>query len=375
MHILLVEPNYYTRYPPLGLLKLASYHKLLGDTVKLVRGCELVEKIPAKVYVTSLFTYSWKPVHEAITYYKKLFPHSDLVLGGIYATLMQEHAESSGADEIHAGLFEEAEDLLPEYSLVPDWKHVSIVFSHRGCINNCPYCAVPALEPTKTPIKPIRHLIQKGHRKVILWDNNTLSMSGWHDLVAELKELQLSVDFNQGLDAEFITADVAEELQGLHMNPIRMAYDVPGKRKYLDKAIVTLERVGFSRRKIIVYTLYNWIDSPEQFLDRVRDLLEWEVVVYPMRFEPLNSLEKNKHIGQNWTHQQLEMVARARRVIGYGGAFPPYEGLRKKIINAKSFMEAFSLHPPRNNRINGHDILNELSTTASIHSNIVRIAF
>jgi hypothetical protein len=37
------------------------------------------------------------------------------------------------------------------------------------------------------------------------------------------------------------------------------------------------------------------------------------------------------------------MIARARRVMGYGGAFPPYEGLRKKFASAKSFEEAFSL--------------------------------
>lgn len=43
------------------------------------------------------------------------------------------------------------------------------------------------------------------------------------------------------------------------------------------------------------------------------------------------------------------MIARARRVIGYGGAFPPYEGLKKKLSNAKNFGEAFSLRPPERN--------------------------
>ena len=35
---LLVEPDYYARYPPLGLLKIATYHRLLGDEVYFVRG-------------------------------------------------------------------------------------------------------------------------------------------------------------------------------------------------------------------------------------------------------------------------------------------------------------------------------------------------
>jgi len=43
------------------------------------------------------------------------------------------------------------------------------------------------------------------------------------------------------------------------------------------------------------------------------------------------------------------MVADARRVIGYGGAFPPYEGLKKKILNARNFKEAFKLRPSVSN--------------------------
>lgn len=366
---MLVEPDYYTQYPPLGLLKLASYHRLLGDTYTLVRGCQPVDRIPDKICVTSLFTYAWKPVHQAIAYYKGLFPHSELILGGIYATLMPKHAENSLADHIYRGLFEKAEDLRPDYSLVPKWQH-SIVFSHRGCTNKCPYCAVPILEPERTPVKSIRHLIYPEHRKVILWDNNTLGMSGWRELIAELKSLQISVDFNQGLDAEFITEEVANELCGLNLNPIRMAYDTPGKRRYLEKAIPILERARFNRRRMIVYTLYNWVDTPEQFLDRVRDLLEWGVVAYPMRFEPLDSLAKNKYIGCYWTSQQLEMIARARRVIGCGGAFPPYEGLRKKLLNAKSFEEAFTLRPPRDHSDN-HDSASEaFSITAVARTNL-----
>jgi len=42
----------------------------------------------------------------------------------------------------------------------------------------------------------------------------------------------------------------------------------------------------------------------------------------------------------------LEMIADARRVIGYGGAFPSYEGLKAKISGAKNFMEAFELRSP-----------------------------
>ena len=48
--------------------------------------------------------------------------------------------------------------------------------------------------------------------------------------------------------------------------------------------------------------------------------------------------------------KRLEMVQRARRVIGYGGAFPPYEGLIKKFEKAHNFDEAFALWPAKRHR-------------------------
>lgn len=77
VEVLLVEPDYYTRFPPIGLLKLATYHRIKGDGVTLVRGKKKLEGSPNLIHVTSLFSYSWKPVHEAVKYYKSLYPQAD----------------------------------------------------------------------------------------------------------------------------------------------------------------------------------------------------------------------------------------------------------------------------------------------------------
>ena len=350
MRILLVEPQkskkYHTPYPPLGLLKLAAYHKRKKDVVRFVPGLSDDGYEPDIIYITSLFTYAYEPVHKVIQYYSNKYKKARIVVGGIYATLCPDHLKERFKNriEVHQGLVDEVEELLPDYSLVPNW-NTSILFASRGCIRKCPFCSVPQIEPKFKAKKSIKHLIYPGHKKVVFWDNNFLASPYWKNIFDELKELNLKVDFNQGLDARLLNEEIATMLKKLRMPFVRLAYDSDGIRLPLKKAIDLLNDVGIRGRKIIVYCLYNHLDTPEDFLNRIRDLLDWGAVAYPMRYEPIEPRLKNTYISPNWTAKQLEMIAKARRVIGYGGAFPPYEGLKKKIITANCFEDAFKLRP------------------------------
>jgi len=350
-HMLLVEPKYYTKYPPLGLLKLSSYHKNLGDTTELVRGTTAkISEDPDIVYVTSLFTWAWKPVWEAIRFYSRLFPNSELWLGGLYASLMPDHAALSGIEpnRIFKGIFCKVEDLCPDYSLVPEWNEkvsASIIFSSRGCIRSCTYCAVPRIEgKLNTEKHTIKHLIWPGHKRVILFDNNFLASSGWENILNEIEELDLRVDFNQGLDARLISEKVAERISQIKIDRfVRLSYDYLSMRPYVRKAIDLLKSHGIDGRNILVYALYNFTDDPEDLFKRIKDTLQWGAVSYPMRFQPTNTLSKNTYIAPKWDAIRLNAVQRARRVIGSGGAFPPYEGmLRVKVEKCNTFDGAFS---------------------------------
>lgn len=348
--ILLVEPKrsrkYHTAYPPLGLLKFATYHKQQGDIVHFVRGLSDNEYIPDTIYITSLFTYAYEPVHDAISYYLKKYKTARIIVGGIYATLCSDHIIGKYGKnvEIVKGIVDKVENLLPDYSMVPDWD-ASILFASRGCIRKCEFCSVPILEQKYTSKRSIKHLIYPGHSRVILWDNNILASPSLSRIMDELKELELEVDFNQGLDARLMTNEIVIELKQLKIKFIRLAYDKKGIREDLKRCIDLLKNIGFSGKRIIVYCLHNFSDSPDDFLDRIRDLLEWNVVAYPMRYEPLEPRLKNTFVSSNWTAEELDMVAKARRVIGFGGAFPPYEALKKKVLKAKNFHQAFKLRP------------------------------
>ncbi|MEM0135973.1 MAG: hypothetical protein QXU18_12245, partial [Thermoplasmatales archaeon] len=183
MRILLIEPDYYTRYPSLGLLKIGKLEERKWNEIKLVRGTTVISDfIPDKIYITSLFTYAWKPVHTAIEFYKKAYPQADMHVGGIYATLLPNHIKSVFPFvKLHFGLYTEAENLLPAYHLLKQtekWKdwNSSIVFTSRGCIRKCPFCVVPKMEGYFKADKPsIMPLIYPNHKKVVIWDNNFLA--------------------------------------------------------------------------------------------------------------------------------------------------------------------------------------------------------
>lgn len=85
----------------------------------------------------------------------------------------------------------------------------------------------------------------------------------------------------------------------------------------------------------------------EESLARVKDLIEWGVVAYPVRYQPLDVSKKDEYTAPGWDARLLEMVAGARRVLGVGGAWPPREALGRKFLEAGSFVEAFALGPPR----------------------------
>lgn len=352
LNILLIEPNYYTKFPPLGLLKIATFHRNRGDNIELIRLKEkhtmhtkLAKEYPNIIYVTSLFTWSWQTVYSAISFYKRYYSEAKIILGGIYASVLPDHAALSGADIIHIGLAKEVEDLSPAYDLIPKWNG-NILFTTRGCIRRCSFCVVPKVEGSiNSPKNEIYSLLDKNHKRVFIWDNNILAAPNFSKVIEDLKKFNKKVDFNQGLDARLVTPEIAKKLRELKLPFLHLAYDDKSARNKVKRAIQYLKDVGFKGKKMIFYTLFNHKDTPDDFLNRLKDLMKWGVVSYPMRFEPLTSLEKNQYISSNWTKKQLDLVSKARRVIGYGGAFPPYKALMEKFLVAKTLEEALYLRP------------------------------
>jgi hypothetical protein len=348
------QSNLSTYYPPLGILKISAYHKQQGNKVLYTRGIDnilfLNNYYPDEIYISTLFTYYWRYTHQVIDYYVKKYPKSIIKVGGIYASLCPQHlyAEFKDKIHIHQGLLNEVEDILPDYTLVPKWK-ASIVFSQRGCIRGCPFCAVNKLEPQSTYKKTIKHLIHPDHNKIIFFDNNFISSPYYNDILEELKELNKVVDFNQGLDGRLITEKVATQLRSIKLPIVRIAYDVysQGYRKAIKRAIDNLKQVGYNGKAIIVYIIHNTpffkSDTPDNLLNRIKDCMEWGVACVPMRYEPLEPYEKSTYVSPQWTQEQLNSIPALEGYFGYGGGFAPHNKSIKYFLEAKNFDDAFNL--------------------------------
>src|SRR5437016_1680689 len=95
-NILLIEPGYKNKYPPLGLMKIAQYHGPRGkrDNVTFIKGLDkkVLDKGWDRIYVTTLFSFEWKRISEAIDFAIRAadFRTGNVFVGGIAASLMHE---------------------------------------------------------------------------------------------------------------------------------------------------------------------------------------------------------------------------------------------------------------------------------------------
>ncbi len=183
--ILLIEPGYKNKYPPLGLMKIAQYHGPNGkrDNVRFIKGCDtsVLDTCWDRIYVTTLFSFEWKRISETIDFAIEASGGnaSNVFVGGIAASLMHGAFQSEGrwrgvrfikgllnkapAISLELDSFQEElysdditgapiEDCIPDYDILKQIKYQYAVhdayfaYASRGCVRKCSFCGVPKLE-------------------------------------------------------------------------------------------------------------------------------------------------------------------------------------------------------------------------------------
>jgi hypothetical protein len=284
---LLVEPISKTPYPPLGLLKISSMlrdrNKDCRIFVQIGKGKPKGLNSPKKIFITSLFTWDWKPLIDTINFYKWSFPNSEIIVGGISASLLSKEIYSYTKIKPHVGLYNDAESYPPDYSLAfGRVNRLSITSTTRGCINACRYCSVKELEPDFYVKDNWENDIVEEFPRVLFWDNNFLASPNFDKDCTKLSKIKKKVDFNQGLDSRLLNEERAKRLFKIDLDPIRFAFDDIGYEKDILRAIQLAKK--YSTREIIVYVLYNFMDTPEDLYYRINLLNRQGVLSFPMEY-------------------------------------------------------------------------------------------
>lgn len=373
--VLLIEPDYKNKYPPLGLMKIAAFHKnILNDYVRFSKG-KLPEAFSKTkwdhVYVTTLFTFEWASTIEAIEYAKTLVNSLDqITVGGIAATMLPEDIFHDTGIHPVTGLLNEAgklglpgdeciDQIVPDYSILDevDYKYpfrdAYFLSATKGCGNKCGFCAVQTLEPTFVPYIDIKERIAEiderygVKRDLLLMDNNVLRSPKFNQIIDDIiaagfgkgatyknphtgKTVKRYVDFNQGLDALFLTEEKAKRLGEIALSPARIAFDHVEDREIYERALRLCAKYGIT--KLSNYVLYNSeafsgkgrkyaADTPADLYERMRITLDLRDEInkslpseaqvaafsFPMRYIPLSAHERG-YVGSMWNAKFLRAV-------------------------------------------------------------------
>lgn len=329
--VLLVEPGYSNKYPPLGLMKLAAYHGSSGrgDRVTFVKGedKDMLNRAWDRVYVTTLFTFEWKRTASAIDFAILAAGNQTerVFVGGIAVSLMHDAFLNEprwagvrfikglldgppgaslalsardyefGADDLTGTPIEE---LVPDYGILDQIAYNYPVndayfgYASRGCVRNCSFCGVPKLEGAQRDMPPLTNLVEgvskrHGEKKdLVLMDNNITASSRYKEVIAEIRDLGFErgaklvrgknrptkrrVDFNQGVDARILAKSemFLREMSTICISPLRIAFDHIGVRRVYEKSI----RMAADNQitSLSNYMLYNFMDTPTDLYQRMR---------------------------------------------------------------------------------------------------------
>ena len=299
---------------PPQLAHLRRRYSRYGVNPELIRNDLLSLDRPEAVLVTSVMTYWYPGVQEAVSVMREVFPGAPVLLGGIYASLLPDHAQEHVAvDEVIAGpgesslaeaLFRhtgkgweqshqaQALECAPALDLMREVRFLPLLTS-RGCPLRCAYCASSRIVPhfiRRSPAKVIEEVSSArrryGIQDIALYDDAFLVDPPRHALpileAATERLAGMRWHTPNGLHAAEIDLRVARALKRAGFETIRLGMESSsdsfhartGNKVDFNKfvtAVRNLKEVGFKTDQIGAYLLAG---LPGQSRQQIEDDVE-----------------------------------------------------------------------------------------------------
>lgn len=281
--------------------------------------------VPDIVFVTTLMTYWYTGVRETVEEIKKVFKDIPVITGGLYSTLLPEHAlKNTGADGVFQGHVEDRlEAFLSTFGFrlkrkkapQPYWRlgflkwDFAPLRTSSGCPFRCTYCASGLFynefkqKDSDEIIKEVIELYELGIRDYAFYDDALLVNSEGHlrPIMKEIIKKGLDIRFHtpNGLHARFIDDEIARLMKETGFKTIRISLETVSpelqektggkvKTDEFKKALESLKRAGFTRGEIGVYLMFG---LPGQDLydviEGVKFLKSLDVRIHLTEFSPI----------------------------------------------------------------------------------------
>ncbi len=286
---------------------------------------ENIEK-PDLILMTSFMTYWYPGIVKTAEILKEYFPHAKIVLGGIYATLMTDHAKKlKNVDYVISG--NDYNEILLEISKIGDFKidfkingfdDLPIIdysfyseldsittINSIGCPFHCPYCAAPILYGNQL-YKSIEYIkkefdsfIKYNVKDIAFYDDAFLMHPAIKDILKALSHYPFRFHLPNGIHARFVTEEIAELLFNANFTTLRIGYEVSdaslqkelgGKvnNRMIIAALTNLKRAGYKASEIGVYILGGHPKIPVEVLEHsISFLSDLGVRIYISEYSPV----------------------------------------------------------------------------------------
>ena len=283
MNVLLVQVD--GKLPNIALMRIAAHHRALGNEVDLVRGVRspgLFDPKPDLVYASVIFERNAALILKLQDLYPIDTLSNPIIVGGTgWANTVR--LEDYGITTA-----------VQDYTDYPKYRQ-SIGFTQRGCRLRCPFCVVPTKEGAVVEEQTVNELWRGDPwpRELVLLDNDFFGQPNWRDRIREIRDGRFKVNFNQGINARFLTEEAAEAIASVDYRDadmkVRRVYTAWDNRKDEDRLFAGLQRLvnaGVARSSIMVYMLIGyWPGETAEDRDyRRRQIREFGALPYPMPY-------------------------------------------------------------------------------------------